>query len=401
MPQNRSVIVVGAGIYGVSAALALQQRGYLVSLCDPGPLPHPKAASTDISKVIRMDYGADELYLQMMEDAFEGWDRWNREWPTALYHQTGFVIMARQPMRPGTYEYESYRLLQQHGHNPQHLDAQALRRRFPAWNADAYAEGYFNPRAGWAESGRVVERLLLLAMAQGVRRYDGLQFARLLESGGRVQGIIGDDGAILTSDFVVMCAGAWTPTLLPHLTDVLWATAQPVLHFKVDDLALFQPPKFTVWAADIANTGWYGFPALDDGTLKLANHGPGRRVHPDEPRIADLHAEDKFRTFLQHTFPQAAAAPLLRTRLCLYCDSWDGNLWIDHDPEHPGLIVCAGDSGHAFKFAPILGELIADVLERRSNPFAARFAWRARGRLDHEDARFVGGTADQTETPAS
>src|SRR5438132_13187106 len=144
MAQSVSVIVVGAGIYGVSAALALKQRGYAVSLCDPGPLPHPKAASTDISKVIRMDYGAGGLYLLMMERAFEGWDRWNREWPEAFYHQTGFVIMARQPLRSGTYEYELYRLLPEHGLNPQHRDAQALRSRFPAWNADAYVDGYFN-----------------------------------------------------------------------------------------------------------------------------------------------------------------------------------------------------------------------------------------------------------------
>ncbi len=390
MSHIQSIIVVGAGIYGVTAALALRKRGYAVSLFDAGPLPHPNAASTDISKVIRMDYGGDELYLNMMEHAFVGWDQWNREWDERLYHQTGFVIMAREPMQHGTYEYESFTLLQRHGHQPQHLGPRELKRRFPAWNAERFVEGYFNPRAGWAESGKVVAHLLAEAIARGVALRDGAKFARLHESASRVAGIVTDDGETHRADFVVMCVGAWTPTALPQLSDVLWATGQPVLHFKVDDVKLFQPPQFSVWSADIANSGWYGFPALEDGTLKVANHGPGRRVHPDEPRVVDADAETRFRAFLRETFPRAADAPLLRTRLCLYCDSWDGNFWIDYDPEREGLVVCAGDSGHAFKFAPILGDLIADVLERKPNGFAPRFAWRARGTLEHEDARFVG-----------
>jgi hypothetical protein len=71
---------------------------------------------------------------------------------------------------------------------------------------------------------------------------------------------------------------------LPHLSDLMWAVGQPVFHFRVPDPARFRPPFFSVWAADIANTGWYGFPAKSDGTLKVANHGPGRLIHPDEPR---------------------------------------------------------------------------------------------------------------------
>lgn len=384
-----SVIIVGAGIFGVTAALELRRRGYAVWLFDPGPLPHPNAASTDISKVIRMDYGADELYMAMMEEAFEGWDEWNRTWPEPLYHQTGFVIMARDAMRPGTYEYESYALLLKRGHPVERLDSQDLKRRFPAWNAERYRDGYYNPRAGWAASGKVVSHLLQKASARGVQLRQGVRFARLLENGSRVSGIVTSEGEEYRADFVLMTVGAWTPTLLPHLQDVMWATGQPVLHFRPHNIAEFQPPKFVVWAADVANTGWYGFPALADGTLKVANHGPGRRVHPDEPREVAPSDEAKFRAFFRETFPSLSDAPRIGSRLCLYCDSWDGNFWIDHDPEREGLIVAAGDSGHGFKFAPMLGALIADVLERKPNRYASRFAWRARGELHAEAARYT------------
>jgi glycine/D-amino acid oxidase-like deaminating enzyme len=71
----------------------------------------------------------------------------------------------------------------------------------------------------------------------------------------------------------------------------------------------------------------------------------------------------------------------------LYCDTFDGDFWIDRDPDRPGLVVAAGDSGHAFKFAPILGSLLADVVEGRPNGWAPRFAWRERLVDSREAAR--------------
>ena len=186
---------------------------------------------------------------------------------------------------------------------------------------------------------------------------------------------------------VLVAAGAWTPALLPHLGDVMWATGQPVVHFRVEDPAAWQAPHFPVWAADISRSGWYGFPALDDGTLKIANHGVGRRVQADDPRSVLPAEEARFSAFVRDHLPALAGAPIIATRLCLYCDTFDGDFWIAHDPARTGLIVAAGDSGHAFKFAPVLGGLIADVVETKPNPWAPRFRWRTRGRDAKEAAR--------------
>ncbi|HLF89328.1 MAG TPA: FAD-dependent oxidoreductase, partial [Anaerolineales bacterium] len=264
-----------------------------------------------------------------------------------------------------------------------------LRTRFPSLAGDHYPDGYLNPRAGWANSSRVVTRLLDEAQKFGVQLCEGKTFARLVDSGSRVSGIETTGGERFSASYVIIAAGAWTPALLPHLSERMWAVGQPVFHFQVADPTRFRPPNFSVWAADIANTGWYGFPAQPDGTLKVANHGPGRRIHPDEPRQVAPDDEEKFRAFLATTFPEVAHAPLLRTRLCLYCDTWDGNFYIDHDPDREGLLVCSGGSGHGFKFAPILGEITADVLERVPNPWAYKFAWRPRAHLTAEDARFM------------
>ncbi len=74
-----SVIIVGAGIFGVTAALELRRRGYNVALFDSGPLPRPEASSTDISKIIRIDYGTDEFYTELMEVALPRWRICNQQ----------------------------------------------------------------------------------------------------------------------------------------------------------------------------------------------------------------------------------------------------------------------------------------------------------------------------------
>ena len=383
------IVVVGAGVFGTVAALELRARGYGVTLLDPGPLPHPAASSTDVSKMIRMDYGSDVFYHELAEAALEGWDRWNAEWPRPLYHETGFLILSRGTMGEGGFEYESWRVLRERGYEPERTGGEDLARRCPAWRGELYTDGYVSARAGWAESGAVVAHLLELCEAAGVQiRLD--PFESLLESGSRVRGVETAGGDSVEAEYVVVCAGAWTPTLLPWLSDVLAATGQPVLHFRVDDPDDFRGDRFLPFAADIAQSGWYGFPALDDGRVKIAHHALGRRIHPnDRGSVGDGHVA-RTRHFLAEAIPALADAPVVGDRICMYCDSFDGDLWIDHDPQREGLVVASGGSGHAFKFAPVLGPLIADVLERRPNPWANRFRWRARGETKTEEARFAG-----------
>jgi glycine/D-amino acid oxidase-like deaminating enzyme len=383
----RSTIVIGAGIFGMTAAIELCRRGWRVTVVDPGPVPRPLAASTDISKVVRMDYGADELYTAMCEPALAGWNDWNTRWKSPLYHEDGFLLLTSGAMEPGGFEYESFGVLQRRGHAPERISAGDLPARFPAWQADKYRDGYFNARAGWVESGKALARLAAEAAARGVELEQGVAFEGLLETDSGVNGIRRTDGARLRADLVLVAAGAWTPTLLPHLAGVMWATGQPVVHFTVERAADWQAPRFPVWAADIARTGWYGFPALADGTLKIGRHGPGRRVLPDEPRTALPSEVEPFREFLRESLPALSDAPIAATRLCLYCDTFDGDFWIGHDADRAGLAVAAGDSGHGFKFAPVLGSLIADVVEGRSNPWADRFAPRVREVDGKEAAR--------------
>lgn len=381
MLTTYDVIVVGAGVFGITAAIELRQRHYKVAVFDPGPLPAPLAASTDISKVIRMEYGTDEAYMTMMEEALAGWEQWNSDFSQKLYHNTGVTMLTRQPMKPGDFEYESYHLLQTRNHRPERLNSDDIARRFPAWKPGAFVDGYFHNRGGYAESGRVVEALLDRARELDVTLYAGQAVQQIVIENGRIQGVQTQDGRIFNAPQVIVAAGAWTPIILPELSSVMRATGHPVFHLKTADSTLFKPPHFVVFTADITRSGWYGFPLHPrHDVIKIANHGAGQIMHPahDKRTVNDTHIR-QLRRFLEDTFPTLKDAAITYTRCCLYCDTLDEHFWIDRHPEIIGLTVAAGGSGHGFKFAPILGPLIADAAEGKSNRWLPKFRWRALG----------------------
>lgn len=401
------IIVIGAGVNGVTAAIELKKRGHEVVLVDPGPLPHPLAASTDISKAVRAAYGADEDYTALAERSIKLWRKWNEEFGTKLYHEVGVMFVRRGKMEPDDFEYESLKLLEKRGLKARRMDTLQLWKRFPAWNPELYRDGVLEIEAGYAESGSAVGMLVERAKSAGVKLCEG-KFTALDERGGRVKGIVleeqprkhvipsgveesrGDSAQVISpdpstslgmtslpADFVVMAVGAWTPYLLPFTRNFFRATGQPVFHLRPSEPELFAPERFPVFGADITTTGYYGFPINHNGVVKIANHGPGREMSPDSPeRVVTAEDEKKLREFLASTFPSLTDAPIVYTRMCMYCDTHDGHFWIARDPEREGLVVAAGDSGHGFKFAPVLGEIIADAVEEKDNPLLDKFRWR-------------------------
>ena len=385
-------IVVGAGINGVTAAIELKKRGHTVVLVDPGPLPHPLAASTDISKAVRAAYGTDEDYTLLAERSIRLWRDWNKEFGLELYHEVGVMFVRRREMKPADFEYESFKILERRGHKIERMNSARLWKRFPAWNPGLYRDGILELAAGHVESSRVVGILSERAKSVGVGLREGAKFSELDEGDDRVKGIVLDDGQRISGDVVVMAVGAWTPYVLPFTQKFFRATGQPVFHLKPRQPDLFASERFPVFGADISTTGYYGFPLSHEGVVKIANHGPGREMSPESTeRVVTSEEEKNLREFLSSTFPALADAPIVYSRVCMYCDTDDGHFWIAPDPERRGLIVAAGDSGHGFKFAPVLGEIIADAVEGKSNPLLQKFRWRpdVRAGEQKEAARFT------------
>jgi glycine/D-amino acid oxidase-like deaminating enzyme len=387
-----TVIVVGAGINGVTSAIELKKRGHKVVLVDPGPLPHPLAASTDISKAVRAAYGPDEDYTALAERCIPIWREWNEKFGIELYHETGVLFVCAAKMQPGDFEYESARVLEKHGHPFDRFDAATFHQRFPAFAPDRFHDGFFDPVAGYAESGLTVLTLVEYAKSIGIDLRERSKFISLDETEDLVRGIILEGRQRVSGDAVVIAAGAWIPYLLPFTKKFLRATGHPVFHLKPSQPELFLPERFPFFGADISTTGYYGFP-LNQGVVKIANHGAGREMSPDSPeRVVTPEEEKDLRDFLRSTIPSLANDPIVYTRICMYSDTNDGDFWIAPDPERKNLVIATGDCGHGFKFAPVLGKLIADAVEHKPNLLLQKFRWRPEVKAGEtkEAARFEG-----------
>ncbi len=385
--NTKRVVILGGGIFGVTSALTLQRRGWSVTLVDPAPLPAPLASSTDRSKVIRADYGEDDYLSRLAETSLERWRIWNRErFDRPLFHEVGFLLLRRTSLDEGGFEYGSFKTLKARGLRVERVDAGALGRRFPAWNEEVYPDGYLSHDAGWAESGEVVRQLAREAAGAGVILLQD-RGESLLERGGRVVGARLASGRDVEADSVVLANGAWAPSFL-KTSRVFRASGMPVLLFAPENPELFRPPAFPVWGADIARTGWYGFPAGDDGVVKIGHHGNGYPGDPDRPPDVADEWEERCRAFLRESLPKLASAPMVGSRTCFYCDSRDGDFWIDRDPDRTGLVVATGGSGHGFKFAPVLGDLVAAAVEGFAP--VPRFRWRPQASRSVEEARYTG-----------
>ncbi len=387
------IVIVGGGILGVASALELRTRGASVTVLEPGPLPHPDASSTDISKLVRADYAKDAFYSDLMEDSFEGFRAWNMLFGEMLFHETGLLVLCKSELAEGSFEGDSFSLLSKRDYPLTRLRGGEIAARVPAIRDGAYQEAYVNERGGWAESGKLVARLAQEAIAKGVVIREGVAVrplgkpSRVFSEPSEARHVLTQANEKIAFGTLIVAAGAFTPVLLPELADRMTPIGQSVFHFAPKAPALFTAPTFLPWAGDIAQSGFYGFP-FHEGVLKIANHGRGLAVDPRGPRVVPADREAKFRAFLRDAMPAAADAPVVRTRLCLYCDTFDGDFFIDHHPERPGVMVASGGSGHMFKFAPALARHVADLAENKPDrKLSARFGFRDKGEKKLEAAR--------------
>ncbi|MEM7486193.1 MAG: FAD-dependent oxidoreductase [Bacteroidota bacterium] len=393
--KKYDVLVIGGGIYGVTAAVELAKRKHSVALINPDTIPHHLAASTDVTKAVRMEYGSDMEYFKMVEMSIDKWHEWNDLFNEQLYHEVGFLMLCKDSIESEkhTFEKHSYQNLLDAGYKPDRLNAESIKKRFPAVNTSEYIDANFNRKAGYADSALTVKTLANYARSLGVDIHEGQTANGFEIENGVLTAVKTKEGHTFQCGHALVAAGAHTPLLLPELQPYMKSTGHPVFWLRPKTRNNFIPPKFSVFTADISNSGWYGFPFLPkQGIIKIAKHSNGTAVHPenDDRQITDAEVAD-MRSFVKMTFPELIDAPLVFSRRCLYIDTLDGHFWIDNHPEIKGLSVSTGGSGHGLKMAPILGAMAADIVEGKSHMFSKRYRWRhlSGSTCQVEEARYV------------
>ena len=284
MNNTHEILIIGGGIFGVTSAVELAKRKYKVTLINPDSIPHHLAASTDITKAVRMEYGSDKEYFRMAEISIQRFHEWNDFFKERLYHEVGFLMLCKNKLESDhqTYERASYQNLLEAGYAPNRLDSEAIAKSFPAINAKKYVDGNFNPKAGFVASGKLVQRLADYARSLGVKVIEGQTAEKFIVDKGQLQAVKTKEGTTFHCGHAIVAAGANTPYLLPELKPYMKSTGHPVFWLRPTIPANFTPPQLSVFTADISNSGWYGFPITSPyGVVKVAKHTNAVEVHPD------------------------------------------------------------------------------------------------------------------------
>ena len=348
-----SVVIVGAGVFGASLARLLADRRWDVTLIDRYPPGHMRAASGGESRLLRYSHGADRWYARSARRARELWREVGDEAGRELFVEAGIVWFAH---REDGWESASERVLQEEGIRVERLTVERTAELFPSFDADGVLFSLHEPEAGVLRARDAVRTLVAQARARGARFVGGA--ARPLGADADV------GGERLRGDRIVWACGAWLPVLFPDLVH-LRVTKQDVFFFggSID----WETPPVPAWVD--YDLGVYGLGDLDARGVKIAPDREGAAFDPDgDPRVASDEAEGEARTYVERRFPALAGAPLVGARTCQYALTADTNFIVAPHPEHEGVWLLGGGSGHGFKHGPALAEYVAGLLEGSIQP---------------------------------
>ena len=360
VPDHRRCLVVGAGLLGLSAAWALTRRGWSVLVLEAAAATgHERSGSKGDARIFRLGY-PEPHYVEMAVLARRRWHDLEAATGRHLLHVTGQVTLGDEATLR-----DIAGALAAAGAPVEQIPRRTAARRFPGIAASGMV--LVEPDSGVLAAD---ECLRALRQAGGFELRTGCRVTSLHQSSASVTVRIADGGTI-PADVVVDCAGPAALGLLGVAPAARAAPSLPqVAYFAARHGGDIAPPVFIEWGDDML----YGLPVPDGGphagTYKVSHHTPGSAVHAFDPADpAPLAGDDPALLALV----QGAVARLLpslnpqpvATERCVYDNSPDADFVLDRVGR---IVVGCGTSGHAFKFGPLLGELLADLAEGRDPP---------------------------------
>jgi sarcosine oxidase len=366
MPPAYDVAVIGLGAMGSAAAYALSRRRQKVIGFDRYAPPHDRGSSHGKSRIIREAYFEAPFYVPLLRRAFDLWEEIERDaGGRTLFRRTGGLAIGPEK---GQLVQGALASAMQHRIPYEVLSAGKLHRRFPAYAPLDEWVGVFEPRAGVLNPELAITTQLQLAARNG---------AELRTNEPALQWSVTADGVRVTTaqgtyhaSFLVIAAGAWARDLLPDLDLPLKVTRQVLFWFEVArNPELFAPNRMPIALMEFKpDRFFYSFPDFGDG-VKVAVHREGEPTTAEsvqrdvtEPELANIY--DLLRRFMPF-----AKGHLRDSAVCLYTNTPDTHFILDRHPVHSEVMIASPCSGHGFKFAPVVGEIAADLFREGKSRF--------------------------------
>jgi sarcosine oxidase len=354
------VVVCGLGAMGSAALHHLARRGKRVLGLERYAPGHDRGSSHGATRVIRLGYFEHPSYVPLLRRAYALWRELEQASGLKLLRRTGIVEIGppESALVRGT-------LASAHLHHLRHevLAASELTRRFPAFKLPADHVGVFQPDGGWLAVEPAFDAWISLAESAGAEIRSGETIHAVEQRPGAVH--IRTDRGIVEAGAAIVAAGAWTKSLMPALAAPLRVTREVMGWFEARDPALCTPDRLPVFFLESRHGMHYGIPperANVAAGIKVAkHHHRNEMVDPDDyDRTVSQADEALIRAALADHIP-AANGRLLAAKTCLYTVTPDQDFIIDRVPGSPQIIVASPCSGHGFKFAPVIGEILSDL----------------------------------------
>ncbi|WP_424361362.1 N-methyl-L-tryptophan oxidase [Methylocystis parvus] len=355
--SNVDVIVIGLGAMGVAACHHLAARGHRVLGIEQHNLAHDRGSSHGETRLIRKAYFENPDYVPLLCRAFDLWEALQAECGETLFERNGLVTFGR-PGESQVYEgtLASGRL---YSIPVEQLGRDEALRRWPIYRPPEGFAAAYEPGAGFLYAEKCVLAHARQARARGATLKENEPVVDFRIENGRAQ--VRTTQGRYSAARLIVAGGGWSARLLADLGLPLelrkmtlgWFPAGP------EHAAARGTPGFVF---DLDEDFYYGFPQIDGESVKTAGH---RRFEAlEKPEDKDLAPSPErmaaLGRFVRDCLPFASDR-LLRWSNCIYTMTPDEDFVIDRHPETPELVFAAGFSGHGFKFASVVGEILADL----------------------------------------
>ena len=357
------VIVIGLGAMGSATAMHLAERGYRTRAFDHFAPPHKEGSSHGKSRIFRQAYFEDSRYVPLLLRAFELWSKLERDAEQRLLHLSGALVIGKNTGGLVSRSAESARQF----HLPhQMLDSAELRRRYPVLAVSEDSCALLEHNAGYLIPEDCIEQQMRQAARSGAQLHLNEPVSEWSAAPGETGVVVRTSRASYRAERLIITAGPWAPRILAELGLPLRVTRQVLYWFAPrGSIDAFRDDRLPVYLFEPAAEQplLYGFPLTggDSEGVKVALHGTEELCTP-ETVCREIRQEEErlIRHRLETTLPTLAGR-LVRAETCLYTMTPDEHFMIGVHPQHPAVTLAAGFSGHGFKFAPVIGELLTDL----------------------------------------
>jgi monomeric sarcosine oxidase len=359
MPNEYDVIILGTGGVGSAAFYHAAKRGRRVLALEQFGAAHDRGSSHGQSRIIRQAYFEHPNYVPLLLEAYELWAELERATGKRLYSQTGLLEVGYPDGAVIGGIRQSAAL---HGLPIEEISDREFAQRFPQFRKGADQVAVFEPQAGYLLVEACVQAHIDAARALGGDFCPNTRIQGIRSNGDRVA--VATERGEYKARHVIIAAGAWAAQLVPRLVAALRVVRKHQYWLPVSDTRFAAAAGAPTYFFETRDGFFYGFPVIDGGVAKVARHTGGepiaspssvdRAIDPNDLRLV----QDFWRRHVD-----APSADPARHAVCMYTMSPDEHFIVDRHPELPNAVYSAGLSGHGFKFVPILGKRLNDMLD--------------------------------------